>query len=152
MLFTAYLITRPFQVKLFWKEVREDLIPASVTKTIWDELPKMVIDTQKIEHLFESRAKDLMGKVIHESSCTTSNSNSHIDQIPLFQVIFSSHHTNIYSHLSSRQSEDKNKNVNFIGTHNSLLHFFNSLLPLHVCGETSRSLSVQCEIPQNINQ
>lgn len=61
------MMTPSLQVKLFWKEVREDLIPASVTKTIWDELPKMVIDTQKIEHLFESRAKDLMAKVIHES-------------------------------------------------------------------------------------
>lgn len=39
------------------------MIPATVTKTIWDELPTMVIDTQKIEHLFESRAKDLMAKV-----------------------------------------------------------------------------------------
>lgn len=50
-------------MKLFWKEVREDLIPANVGKTIWDELPKTSIDTQKIEHLFESRAKDLMTKV-----------------------------------------------------------------------------------------
>lgn len=51
------------QVKLFWKEVREDLIPAYGVKTIWDELPVANIDTQKLEHLFESRAKDLMTKV-----------------------------------------------------------------------------------------
>ncbi|XP_046808097.1 uncharacterized protein LOC111681359 isoform X1 [Lucilia cuprina] len=49
-------------VKLFWKEVREDLIPVSVGKTIWDELPAANVDTQKLEHLFESRAKDLMTK------------------------------------------------------------------------------------------
>lgn len=51
------------QVKLFWKEVREDLIPASIAKTIWDELQPTTIDTQKLEHLFESRAKDMMAKV-----------------------------------------------------------------------------------------
>ncbi|XP_039966029.1 FH1/FH2 domain-containing protein 3 isoform X4 [Bactrocera tryoni] len=49
-------------VKLFWKEVREDLIPVVVGKTIWDELPPSNVDTQKLEHLFESRAKDLMTK------------------------------------------------------------------------------------------
>lgn len=49
-------------VKLFWKEVREDMIPPSISKTIWDELPKTVVDVQKLEHLFESRAKDLMTK------------------------------------------------------------------------------------------
>lgn len=51
-------------MKLFWKEVREDLIPVTVGKTIWDELPSAVIDTQKLEHLFESRAKELTAKVI----------------------------------------------------------------------------------------
>uniref|UniRef100_A0A6P4E1K5 FH1/FH2 domain-containing protein 3-like n=1 Tax=Drosophila rhopaloa TaxID=1041015 RepID=A0A6P4E1K5_DRORH len=50
-------------VKLFWKEVREDMIPQVVGKTIWDELPDANVDTQKLEHLFESRAKDLMTKV-----------------------------------------------------------------------------------------
>lgn len=43
--------------------MREDLIPAAVGKTIWDELPTSTIDTQKLEHLFESRAKDMMSKV-----------------------------------------------------------------------------------------
>lgn len=52
------------KVKLFWKEVREDLIPVTIGKTIWDELPNANIDTQKLEHLFESRAKDLMTKVL----------------------------------------------------------------------------------------
>lgn len=51
------------QVKLFWKEVREDIIPSSAGKMIWDELPATVVDTQKLEHLFESRAKDMMSKV-----------------------------------------------------------------------------------------
>lgn len=52
------------QVKLFWKEIREDLIPPSVGKTIWDEIPMATIDTQKLEHLFESRAKDTISKVL----------------------------------------------------------------------------------------
>ncbi|XP_055689888.1 uncharacterized protein LOC129793707 isoform X3 [Lutzomyia longipalpis] len=49
-------------VKLFWKEVREDMIPTIVGRTVWDELPPMKVDTDKLEHLFESRAKDLMTK------------------------------------------------------------------------------------------
>lgn len=51
-------------VKLFWKEVRDDMVPVPVGGTIWDELPESKVDTQKLEHLFESRAKDLMTKVI----------------------------------------------------------------------------------------
>jgi len=39
------------------------MIPQVVGKTIWDELPDANVDTQKLEHLFESRAKDLMTKV-----------------------------------------------------------------------------------------
>lgn len=50
-------------VKLFWKEVREDMIPVAIGSTIWDDLPKSDVDTQKLEHLFESRAKDLITKV-----------------------------------------------------------------------------------------
>lgn len=48
---------------MFWKEVREDMIPVSANKTIWDELPDAVVDVQKLEHLFESRAKDMISKV-----------------------------------------------------------------------------------------
>jgi hypothetical protein len=55
-------------VKLFWKEVRED--PAILDKLqktglhlIWDDLSPVAIDTQKLEHLFESRAKDIAPKV-----------------------------------------------------------------------------------------
>lgn len=50
-------------MKLFWKEVRDDIMPVPVGGTIWDELPESQVDTQKLEHLFESRAKDLMTKV-----------------------------------------------------------------------------------------
>lgn len=39
------------------------MIPPSIGKTIWDELPTANVDIQKLEHLFESRAKDLMTKV-----------------------------------------------------------------------------------------
>nr|CAD7430078.1 unnamed protein product [Timema monikensis] len=52
-------------VKLFWKEVRDDpIILAKLQKTgmIWDELNPITVDTQKLEHLFESRAKDLITK------------------------------------------------------------------------------------------
>lgn len=53
-------------VKLFWKEVRDDPIILSrldQNKMIWDELSPILVDTQKLEHLFESRAKDLITKV-----------------------------------------------------------------------------------------
>ena len=53
-------------VKLFWKEVRDDPIILSrldKNKMIWDELSPIPVDTQKLEHLFESRAKDLITKV-----------------------------------------------------------------------------------------
>lgn len=52
-------------VKLFWKEVREDPISSMKLKSglIWDELSPVMVDTQKLEHLFESRAKDLLTKV-----------------------------------------------------------------------------------------
>ncbi|XP_018323135.1 FH1/FH2 domain-containing protein 3 isoform X3 [Agrilus planipennis] len=51
-------------VKLFWKEVRDDPITSIKLKTglIWDELTPVTVDTQKLEHLFESRAKDLITK------------------------------------------------------------------------------------------
>lgn len=48
-------------MKLFWKEVREDrslLSKLTKKKTIWDEIKPVQIDTQKLEHLFESKAKD----------------------------------------------------------------------------------------------
>ena len=61
-------------VKLFWKEVRHDPITnVNVPKTkcmIWDELVSVPVDTQKLEHLFESRAKDLISKVGFSQSKT----------------------------------------------------------------------------------
>lgn len=56
-------------VKLFWCEVRRDdhgLVPGA---TVWDELDPVPIDTQKLEHLFESRAKDLITKVSQGRAC-----------------------------------------------------------------------------------
>uniref|UniRef100_A0A1B6CX54 FH2 domain-containing protein n=1 Tax=Clastoptera arizonana TaxID=38151 RepID=A0A1B6CX54_9HEMI len=52
-------------VKLFWKEVRNDPLvftKLNSTSLIWDEISPVPIDTQKLEHLFESRAKDLITK------------------------------------------------------------------------------------------
>lgn len=50
-------------MKLFWKEVREDrslLSKLTKKKTIWDEIKPIQVDTQKLEYLFESKAKDLL--------------------------------------------------------------------------------------------
>ncbi|XP_076323341.1 FH1/FH2 domain-containing protein 3-like isoform X2 [Tachypleus tridentatus] len=50
-------------VKLFWKEVKSDPILVSKLsnkKTIWDEIKPTIVDTQKLEHLFESRAKEIV--------------------------------------------------------------------------------------------
>lgn len=64
------------QVKLFWKEVREDMIPSTVERTIWDELPTANVDTAKLEHLFESRAKDMLTKVCSRFSSGVLISNA----------------------------------------------------------------------------
>ncbi|ODM91371.1 FH1/FH2 domain-containing protein 3 [Orchesella cincta] len=53
-------------VKLFWKEVRDDPITASKVEkvgSLWTELQPVTLDTQRLEHLFESRAKDVINKV-----------------------------------------------------------------------------------------
>lgn len=53
-------------VKLFWKEVREDPVTASKVQkvgSLWTELQPIPLDTQRLEHLFESRAKDVINKV-----------------------------------------------------------------------------------------
>ncbi|KAG8196206.1 hypothetical protein JTE90_007933 [Oedothorax gibbosus] len=52
-------------VKLFWREVREDrglLSRIGRKKTIWDELTPVPVDAQKLEHLFENRAKEMPNK------------------------------------------------------------------------------------------
>lgn len=50
-------------VKLFWREIREDQLSLIKGPTLWDELVPVVVDTLKLEHLFESRSKDLLTKV-----------------------------------------------------------------------------------------
>lgn len=53
-------------IKLFWKEVKEDkslLSRIMKKKTIWDDIKSIPVDTEKLEHLFESRAKEIMNKV-----------------------------------------------------------------------------------------
>lgn len=39
------------------------MIPATIDRTIWDELPTANVDLTKLEHLFESRAKEMLTKV-----------------------------------------------------------------------------------------
>ena len=54
-------------IKLFWKEVKEDkslLSRIMKKKTIWDEIKNISVDTSKLEHLFENRAKELINKVL----------------------------------------------------------------------------------------
>lgn len=58
-----YANKRKKTMKLFWKEVREDrslLSKLTRKRTIWDEIKPVQVDTQKLEHLFESKAKDLL--------------------------------------------------------------------------------------------
>ncbi|NP_001088281.1 formin homology 2 domain containing 1 L homeolog [Xenopus laevis] len=49
-------------VKLFWKEMKE---PENTSRgkfgkgTLWDSIDKVSVDTEKLEHLFESKAKEL---------------------------------------------------------------------------------------------
>ncbi|RXG67831.1 FH1/FH2 domain-containing protein 3, partial [Armadillidium vulgare] len=47
-------------IKLFWKEIREDRMKK--TPTVWDTVQPVTVDVQKLEHLFESRAKDIISK------------------------------------------------------------------------------------------
>jgi len=68
-------------VKLFWKEVRDDpniLARLDKHKMIWDELMPVAVDTQKLEHLFESRAKDLITKVSGLRRPSRFGANSHV--------------------------------------------------------------------------
>lgn len=54
-------------VKLFWKELKQSESPRKCKfgrGTVWASLDKVTIDTSKLEHLFESKAKELpVGKV-----------------------------------------------------------------------------------------
>ncbi|XP_041078372.1 FH1/FH2 domain-containing protein 3-like [Polyodon spathula] len=49
-------------VKLFWKELKQSESPRKCTfgrGTVWASLDKVTVDTAKLEHLFESKAKEL---------------------------------------------------------------------------------------------
>ncbi|KAL7833837.1 hypothetical protein AOLI_G00287970 [Acnodon oligacanthus] len=49
-------------VKLFWKELKQPDSPRKCKfgrGTVWASLDKVTVDTDKLEHLFESKAKDL---------------------------------------------------------------------------------------------
>lgn len=53
-------------VKLFWKEIKEEeslLARLKKKKTIWDDIKPVAVDTAKLEHLFESRTKEMVSKV-----------------------------------------------------------------------------------------
>lgn len=54
-------------VKLFWREIQENPVPAKfrpkIGGFIWDDLPEVALDTNTLEHLFESRTNDLIIKV-----------------------------------------------------------------------------------------
>ncbi|XP_048402593.1 FH1/FH2 domain-containing protein 1 isoform X2 [Stegostoma tigrinum] len=53
-------------VKLFWKELKQPEGPSRSCKfgrgTVWASLDKVTVDTTKLEHLFESKAKELPTK------------------------------------------------------------------------------------------
>ncbi|XP_072925965.1 FH1/FH2 domain-containing protein 3 isoform X3 [Hemitrygon akajei] len=53
-------------VKLFWKELKQPERPFRSCKfgrgTVWSSLDKVTVDTTKLEHLFESKAKELPSK------------------------------------------------------------------------------------------
>ncbi|XP_050526357.1 FH1/FH2 domain-containing protein 3 isoform X2 [Daktulosphaira vitifoliae] len=60
-------------VKLFWKEVRDDpiaRIKLNSERLLWEDLSPVEVDTHKLEHLFESRAKDFITKKQQEMNKT----------------------------------------------------------------------------------
>ncbi|UYV67292.1 FHOD1 [Cordylochernes scorpioides] len=63
-------------LKLFWKEVKDDpglLSRIGRRKTIWDELSPVSLDLQRLEHLFENRAKDVLNKKIQDTGAGKKN-------------------------------------------------------------------------------
>ena len=49
-------------MKLFWKELKQPDSPRKCLfgyGTVWASLDKVTVDTAKLEHLFESKAKEL---------------------------------------------------------------------------------------------
>ncbi|CAH0715947.1 unnamed protein product, partial [Brenthis ino] len=57
-------------VKLFWREIPENPVPPPIRPKvggfIWDDLPEVSLDTNMLEHLFESRTNDLIIKKLME--------------------------------------------------------------------------------------
>lgn len=52
-------------VKLFWREIQETTPNVSNNgELFWDNLPQISLDTNILEHLFESKTNDLMLKVL----------------------------------------------------------------------------------------
>ncbi|XP_060809501.1 uncharacterized protein LOC106133799 [Amyelois transitella] len=53
-------------VKLFWREIQDNPVPinfrSKIGGCIWDDLPNIPLDTNILEHLFESRTNDLIIK------------------------------------------------------------------------------------------
>lgn len=51
-------------IKLFWKDIRLDMIPLiGCDHMLWEDLSPVEVDSQKLEHLFENRSKDILSKV-----------------------------------------------------------------------------------------
>lgn len=55
-------------VKLFWREIVDNPVPLTIRSKvgglIWDDLPQVNLDTKVLEHLFESKTKDLIIKEV----------------------------------------------------------------------------------------
>lgn len=60
-------------MKLFWKEVKETDCNSRGKfgkGTLWESLDKVNVDTEKLEHLFESKAKELISAKVNKSVCS----------------------------------------------------------------------------------
>lgn len=60
-------------MKLFWKELKQTEGPHSCRfgrGTVWASLDKVSVDTAKLEHLFESKAKELPVTKVTEDRST----------------------------------------------------------------------------------
>lgn len=58
-------------LKLFWREIHDAAVSSSMKEDhyIWDDLPKVEIDTTMWEHLFETRPNDINFMVRNCSLC-----------------------------------------------------------------------------------
>jgi len=90
-------------VKLFWREVANTLPLPGQQNSVWDEISQVKLDTAKLEHLFENRAKDLISKV--RSYCD-GNANS-ISLTKVYMIFYNN--ANIF--LQKQQEQSKTKTV-----------------------------------------